>query len=79
VALLTWVLLEAGLLNEATGEGREATEVVRIILSNDEVERLAQLLEPDPDAPTNVEARERLREGGTVSLTVEGAELRPMA
>jgi hypothetical protein len=52
---------------------------VRLIISNEDAERLARLLEANPAALINVETREWVGEGGTVWVTVEGTEVRAKA
>lgn len=52
---------------------------MRIILSNEDAERLTQLIEANPDVPLKVEVRERTGEGGTVWVSMEASEFRGKA
>jgi hypothetical protein len=53
---------------------------MRVILSNDDAELLAQLIADDPDAPSfRIETRERVGEGGTVWVLHSGAEFKGKA
>lgn len=48
---------------------------MRIILSNEDAERIAQLLEHDPEAAINVETREWVGEGGRIWVVAKGVEV----
>jgi hypothetical protein len=48
---------------------------MRVILSNEDAERLAQLIEASPDAQLRMETRDKkVGEGGTVWVVFEGME-----
>jgi hypothetical protein len=47
---------------------------VRVILPNEDAERLAQLIEDKPVEQLRVEVREPVGEGGTVAVSLAGVE-----